>query len=120
MSDLTDAVETMMAALSDAMGVWREVGERVTAAEAKAAKAEAATAALAMRVRALEKERTPDFGAMFRGVAKRLDALERASGIDSDWINETVAAVERIERRLGIYESPVEDEDTVNADPDGV
>lgn len=33
MSDLADAVETMMAALSDAMDVWRSVGDRVERAE---------------------------------------------------------------------------------------
>jgi hypothetical protein len=63
--------------LADAMEVWRQVGERVKAAEAKAAAAEAAAAALSLRVQALERARTPDLGAMFRGVAGRLDAIER-------------------------------------------
>ena len=105
MSDLTDAVETMMASLSDAMDVWREVGERVVAAEAKAAAAEAAAAALSLRVQALERARTPDFGAMFRGVATRLDQLERRTNLHRDEIEECF--------RL------VKGQEIANADPDG-
>ncbi|MDD3444194.1 MAG: hypothetical protein PHS60_02185 [Zavarzinia sp.] len=112
MSDLTDAVETMMASLADAMEVWRQVGERVkaaeakaAAAEAKAAAAEAAAAALSLRVQALERARTPDFGAMFRGVATRLDQLERRTNLHRDEIEECF--------RL------VKGQEIANADPDG-
>ena len=76
MSELTDAVETLMMALGDAMQVWGRVGEQVRRLEDR-------TAALALKVDMLvqtEKSRAvpAGLGPMFKGVAKRLAAVEGA------------------------------------------
>ena len=91
MSEMTDAVETMMAALSDAVEVWSRVGERVTRLEDRLAalalktdmllQAEKARAAAGFTISATD--RTGDgetvhksLPEMLKGVAKRLTALE--------------------------------------------
>ena len=79
MSELTDAVELMLAAVGDAVEVWAQIGERVT-------KLENRCAALALKVDMLMQgskdrasdTRAPDLGKMLRGVAERLNALEDA------------------------------------------
>ncbi|MDD5367365.1 MAG: hypothetical protein PHR30_18685 [Gallionellaceae bacterium] len=84
MSELSDAVETMMAALADAVEVWGRIGARLRRLEDR-------VAALALKTDTLfqaEKTRPaaeqpaagetvhPSVPEMLKGVAKRLTALE--------------------------------------------
>ncbi|MDD3444133.1 MAG: hypothetical protein PHS60_01875 [Zavarzinia sp.] len=84
MSDLSDAVETMMAALADAMDVWKRIGERINTLQDRIGRIESRLAALDLRVQAVENRPAGDLAEsvhpsvpeMLKGVAKRLTALE--------------------------------------------
>lgn len=97
MSDLSEALETMMAALADAMDVWKRIGERIETQQDRIGRIESRLAALALRTdMLLQAEKTRALPAIYASgeikpgestlqeLTKRIEVLERDQ-LPADW-----------------------------------
>lgn len=74
MSDLSEAVETMMAALADSMDVWKRIGKRIETQQDRIGRIESSLAAMALRLRVVENQSLPEGDAKIRAIETRLEA----------------------------------------------